>query len=48
MYGNSLIVVGTVGYTLSRVPVNSMACFEVVFSDVVVEVTRFSSSFVFV
>ena len=45
---NSLMVVGTVGYTRSRVPVDGVACFEVVFGDVVVEVTLFSSSFVFV
>ena len=34
-----MIVVGTVGNTRSRVPVNSVVCFYVVFGDVVVEVT---------
>ena len=29
-------------------PVDSVACFKVVFGDVVVDVTLFSSSFVFV
>ena len=43
-----MIVVGAIGNTRSRVPVDSMACFLVVFGDVVVEVTLFSGSFVLV
>ena len=43
-----MIEVGTVGYTRRRVPVDSVVCFQVVFGDVVVEVTLFSSLFVFV
>ena len=38
-----MIVVGTIGNTRY-----SMACFSVVFGDVVVEVTLFSNSFVLV
>ena len=33
-----MIAVGTVGNTRSRVPVDSVACFQVVFGDIVVEV----------
>ena len=36
------------GNARSRVPVDSVACFQVVFGDVVVEVIFFGSSFVFV
>jgi len=42
-----LIVVRTVGNTFSRVPVDSVVCFEMVLSNVIVDITISSGSFVF-
>ena len=44
---DSLIVVRTVGNTLSRVQVDSVVCLSMVFSNVIVDITISSRSFVF-
>ena len=45
--GQSLKIVSAVGYTLCRIPVDSVVCNSMMFSNVIVDITISRRSFVF-